>query len=81
MEGRLIIGLAPSSALKNRAEHFRFGPVLDQNKQPNRLFFFEFLNRTEPKTGSNRLILIRFGLVFFPSKPVQTKMQCQDAIL
>jgi hypothetical protein len=46
-----------------RAEHFQFGPVLDQNKQPNR-FLFYFLNRTEPKTGSNRLISVRFG--FFP---------------
>jgi hypothetical protein len=25
-----------------RAEHFRFGPVLDQNKQPNRIFFLIF---------------------------------------
>jgi hypothetical protein len=24
----------------NRAEHFRFGPVLNQNKQPNRIIFF-----------------------------------------
>jgi hypothetical protein len=23
-----------------RGEHFRFGPVLDQNKQPNCFFFF-----------------------------------------
>jgi len=37
------------------------------------LFFFNFLNRTEPKTGSNRLISVRFGSVFFPSKPVQTQ--------
>jgi hypothetical protein len=58
-----------------RAEHFRFGPVLNQNKQPNRFyFFFNFLNRTEPKTGSNRLISVRFGLVFFSSKPVQTEI-------
>jgi hypothetical protein len=63
-----------------RAEHFRFGPVLDQNKQPNR-FFFLFMNRTEPKTGSNRLISVRFDSVCFPSKPVQTELQCQDVIL
>jgi hypothetical protein len=23
-----------------RAEHFRFGPVLNQNNQPNRIIFF-----------------------------------------
>jgi len=55
------------------AEHFQFGPVLDQNKQPNWIFkiFFE-PNRTEPKTSSNWFILIWFG--FFLSKPVQTKI-------
>jgi hypothetical protein len=57
-----------------RAEHFRFGPVLDQNKQPNWFFFLKFWNRTEPKTGSNRLISVRFGLGFFPSKPIQTEI-------
>jgi len=34
-------------AIIARAEHFQFGPVLDQNKQPN-CFFFSFwteLNR------------------------------------
>jgi len=31
------------------------------------------LNRTEPKTGSNRIISVRFGSVFSPSKPVQTQ--------
>jgi len=48
---------------QTRTENFRFGPVLDQNKQPN-LFFFKFWNRTELKIGSNRLISVRFGLVF-----------------
>ena len=32
------------------------------NNQTN--FFFKFLNLTKPKTGSNRLISVRFG--FFP---------------
>jgi len=32
------------------------------NNQTN--FFFNFLNRTEPKTGSNQLISVRYG--FFP---------------
>jgi hypothetical protein len=58
---------------ETRAEHFRFGPVLNQNKQLNRIFLKKFLNRTKPKTGSNRLISVRFGLVFSPSKPVQTQ--------
>ena len=30
-----------------RAEHFRFGPVLNQNKQPNRFYFF-LIFWTEP---------------------------------
>jgi hypothetical protein len=42
------------------------------------------LNRTKPKTGSNRLISVRFGSVFFPSKPVQTEImmlkQISDSI-
>jgi hypothetical protein len=25
-----------------RVEYFRFGPVLDQNKQPNQIFFLSF---------------------------------------
>ena len=32
------------------------------------------MNWTEPKTDSNRLISVRFGSVFFPSKPVQTEI-------
>ena len=64
---------ATSAPPATRAEHFRFGPVLVQNKQPNR-FYFIFSFETEPKTGSNRLISVRFGLVFSPSKPVQTKI-------
>jgi hypothetical protein len=65
-----------------RAEHFRFGPILDQNKQPNHFFFFSFW--TEPNRTENRFKPINFGSVrsvCFPSKPVQTELQCQDAIL
>jgi hypothetical protein len=71
---RPAIGPPCFVSLLTRAEYFRFGPVLDQNKQPNRFYFFLFWNRTEPKTGSNRLILVRFGSGFFPSKPVQTEI-------
>jgi hypothetical protein len=61
-----------------RAEHFRSGPVLDQNKQPNRFFFLvlepnQTENRFKPKTGSNRLISVRFGLVRFFSLPNRFK--------
>ena len=44
-------------AILIRAEHFQFGSVLDQNKQLNRFFFSFWI---EPKTGSNRLISVRF---------------------
>jgi len=34
-----------------------------------KLFFFNFLNRTKSKTGSNQLISVRFGSVFpFPNR-------------
>jgi hypothetical protein len=61
-----------------RAEHFRSGPVLDQNKQPNQFYFF-FSFGTEPNRTENRFKPInfgsvRFGSVFFPSKPVQTEI-------
>jgi hypothetical protein len=49
-----------------KVEHFRFGPVLDQNKQPNQFFFLVF----EPNQTKNQFKLINFGSVFFPSKPV-----------
>ena len=39
------------------------GPVLNQNKQLNRIFFL--ILWTEPKTGSNQLISVRFGSVRF----------------
>jgi hypothetical protein len=53
---------------KFRAEHFRFGPVLNQNQQPNRFFLFFESNRTKLKTGSNWLISIRFRSFFsFPN--------------
>jgi len=55
-----------------RAEHFRFGPIFDQNKQPNHFIFFSFW--TEPKTGSNRLILVRFGLFPFQTGSNRTAM-------
>jgi hypothetical protein len=57
----------------SRAEHFRFDPVLDQNKQPNRNFFQVF----EPNQTKNRFKPINFGSVWFvfsPSKPVQTEI-------
>jgi hypothetical protein len=38
------------------------------------------LNRTEPKTGSNRLLSVRFGSVFFHSKPVQTQWSSTNTI-
>jgi len=48
-----------------RAEHFWFGPVLDQTKQPNQnYYFFKFLNRIESKTDSNQLISVWFSSVF-----------------
>jgi len=49
-------------------EHFRFGPVLDQNKQPN-LFFKKVF---EPNRIENRFKLINFGLVQFGFFPFQT---------
>jgi hypothetical protein len=52
------------STVPCRAEHFRFGLVLDKKTTKPKLFFFKFLNRTEPKTDSNRPCLVRFG--FFP---------------
>jgi len=65
---------ARNSCFSNtRAEHFRSGPVLDQNIQPN-WFYFIFSFGTEPKTSSNRLILVRFGSVFSPSKSFQTEI-------
>jgi len=57
--------------LSCRAKHFRFGPVLDQNKQSNR-FFKKFLNRTENRFKPINFGSVRFG--FFPSKPVQTEI-------
>jgi hypothetical protein len=51
-----------------RAEHFRFGPVLDQNKQPNRFFFFVY----EPNRTKNRFKPINFGSVRFGLFPFQT---------
>jgi hypothetical protein len=59
--------LAPSSALKNRAEHFRFGPVLDQNKNQTDFFFIFEPNRTE-----NWFKPINFGSVRFGFFPFQT---------
>jgi hypothetical protein len=53
---------------------------LDQNKQPNRIFFF-FSFGIEPKTGSNRLISVRFGSGFFPSKPVQIQITLVEFFL
>jgi len=50
-----------------RAEHFQFGPVLDQNKQPNR-FFLVF----EPNQTENRFKPINFGSVRFGFFPFQT---------
>jgi len=64
---------------QSRAEHFRFGPVLDQNKQLNRFFLVFEPNRTENRFKPINFGSVRFG--FFPSKPVQTELQCQDAIL
>jgi len=59
----------PSRISETRAEHFRFGPILDQNKQSNRFYFiflvFE-LNQTE-----NRFIPINFILVWFGFSPFQ----------
>ncbi|KAJ6997390.1 hypothetical protein NC653_013835 [Populus alba x Populus x berolinensis] len=34
------ISSTKQARIASRAEHFRFGPVLDQNKQPNRFYFF-----------------------------------------
>jgi len=58
------------------AEHFRFGPVLDQNKQPNQFYFFLVLepNRTENQFKPINFGSVRFGSGFFPSKPVQTEI-------
>ena len=52
-----------------RAEHFRSGPVLDQNIQPNR-FYFIFSFGTEP--NRNRFKPINFGSVRFGFFPFQT---------
>jgi hypothetical protein len=54
-----------------RAEHFLSGPVLDQNKQPNRFYFFLVF---KPNQTKNRFKPINFGSGFFPSKPVQTEI-------
>jgi hypothetical protein len=35
------------SKITIRAKHFRFGPVLDQNKQPNWIFFFLVLESNQ----------------------------------
>jgi len=51
-----------------RAEHFRFSPVMDQNKQPNQFFKKVF----EPNKTENRFELINFGSVRFGFFPFQT---------
>ena len=69
--GRHDVALSWGGTTLTRAEHFRsgFGP----NKQPNQNYIF-FSFWTEPKTGPNQLISVWFGLVFFPSKPVQIEI-------
>jgi hypothetical protein len=65
------------STVPCRAEHFRFGLVLDKKTTKPKLFFFKFLNRTEPKTDSNRtenrFEQTMFGSVRFFSFPNQFK--------
>jgi hypothetical protein len=56
-------------SLNSRAEHFRFGPVLNQNKQPNCFFFFLVF---EPIRIENRFKPINFGSVRFGFFPFQT---------
>ena len=58
----------PSCISETRAEHFRFGSVLDQNKQSNRFYFIFFV--FEPNRTENQLISFRFGSVQF--SPFQT---------
>jgi hypothetical protein len=54
-----------------RAEHFWSGPFWTKiNNQTDFIFFLVL----EPKTGSNRLISVRFGSVCLPSKPIQTEI-------
>jgi hypothetical protein len=62
-----IISLKNICYVSCRAEHFRFGPVLDQNKQPNQ-FFLVF----EPNRTKNRFKPINFGSVRFGFFPFQT---------
>jgi hypothetical protein len=57
-------------SLNSRAEHFRFGPVLNQNKQPNCFFFFFLV--FEPIRIENRFKPINFGSVRFGFFPFQT---------
>ena len=57
-----------------RAEHFRSGPVFDQNKQPNRFFFVLEPNQTENRFKPINFGSVWFGFVFSPSKPVQTEI-------
>jgi hypothetical protein len=56
----------------HRAEHFRFGPVLGQKKQPNRNYFFSSF-WTEPNRKPVRTDHVRFGSVRFFSLPNQFK--------
>jgi len=69
--GRHDVALSWGGTTLTRPEHFRsgFGP----NKQPNQNYIFLSF-WTEPKTGPNQLISVWFGLVFFPSKPVQIEI-------
>ena len=53
-----------------RAEHFRFGPVLDQNKQLNRIYIFLVF---DPNRTENRFKPINFGSVRFFSLPNRFK--------
>jgi len=66
---RPAIGPPCFVSLLTRAEYFRFGPVLDQNKQPNRFYFFFVL---EPNRTENRFKPINFGSVRFRFFPFQT---------
>ena len=63
------------SMTASRAEHFWFGPVLNQNKQPNRFYFF-LIFWTEPNRTENRFKPINFGSVrFFNIKTGKTYIQ------
>jgi len=51
-----------------------FSSVRFWTKINNQTVFFLFLNRTEPKTGSNRLISVRFGSFPFQTGSNRTTM-------